>query len=44
MLRGDPIPLETEALITKWVVVGGAIGDGVPVGVGVRVDCTGTIA
>ena len=44
MLMGDPIPLETEALITKWVVVGNGFGDGVPVGVGVGVDCTGTIA
>ena len=44
MLRGDPIPLETEALITKWVVVGSGIGGGVPVGVGVGVDSTGTIA
>ena len=44
MLTGDPIPLGSEALMTKWVVVGGGVGGGVPGGVGVRVDGTGTIA
>ncbi len=44
MLRGDRIPLGNEALITKWVVVGGGVGGGVPVGVGLGVDGIGTIA
>lgn len=43
MLTGDPIPLGNEALITKWVVVGGGVGGGIPIGVGVGVDGTGTM-